>query len=97
MQVLCGDYPNHFEMSSRKRTVDKIFFPRTIHETVSKLFFPVSFKSIEKIFINFRGVQWNSPKNAAKPGANWTPQPMAATTGVGYRPMVSITIINRIN
>lgn len=35
-----------------------------------------------------RGVQWNSPKNAAKP-ASWTPQPMAATTGAGYRPMVS--------
>ncbi|XP_030374979.1 phosphatidylinositol-binding clathrin assembly protein LAP isoform X12 [Scaptodrosophila lebanonensis] len=32
-------------------------------------------------------VQWNSPKNTAKPGANWTPQPMAATTGAGYRPM----------
>ncbi|XP_067013305.2 phosphatidylinositol-binding clathrin assembly protein LAP isoform X4 [Anabrus simplex] len=35
-----------------------------------------------------KGVQWNSPKNAAKPGATgWTPQPMAATTGAGYRPM----------
>ncbi|KAK7872525.1 hypothetical protein R5R35_013764 [Gryllus longicercus] len=35
-----------------------------------------------------KGVQWNSPKNAAKPGAaGWTPQPMAATTGAGYRPM----------
>ncbi|XP_017847507.1 phosphatidylinositol-binding clathrin assembly protein LAP isoform X9 [Drosophila busckii] len=32
-------------------------------------------------------VQWNSPKNTAKPGASWTPQPMAATTGIGYRPM----------
>ncbi|XP_054088877.1 phosphatidylinositol-binding clathrin assembly protein LAP isoform X19 [Zeugodacus cucurbitae] len=32
-------------------------------------------------------VQWNSPKNTAKPGTNWTPQPMAATTGAGYRPM----------
>lgn len=33
---------------------------------------------------------WNSPKNTAKPGsAGWTPQPMAATTGAGYRPMVS--------
>ncbi|XP_077294751.1 phosphatidylinositol-binding clathrin assembly protein lap isoform X11 [Arctopsyche grandis] len=35
-----------------------------------------------------KGVQWNSPKNAAKPGAvGWSPQPMAATTGAGYRPM----------
>ncbi|GAB0098532.1 phosphatidylinositol-binding clathrin assembly protein LAP [Sergentomyia squamirostris] len=34
------------------------------------------------------GMQWNSPKNTAKPGTtNWTPQPMAATTGAGYRPM----------
>ncbi|XP_037812391.1 phosphatidylinositol-binding clathrin assembly protein LAP-like isoform X15 [Lucilia sericata] len=37
-------------------------------------------------------VQWNSPKNTAKPGANWTPQPMAATTGAGYRPMVSVFV-----
>lgn len=37
-------------------------------------------------------MQWNSPKNAAKTGGSaggWTPQPMAATTGAGYRPMVS--------
>ncbi|XP_037027506.1 phosphatidylinositol-binding clathrin assembly protein LAP isoform X24 [Bradysia coprophila] len=35
-----------------------------------------------------KGVNWNSPKNAAKPGsAGWTPQPMAATTGAGYKPM----------
>ncbi|PSN51551.1 hypothetical protein C0J52_09512 [Blattella germanica] len=35
-----------------------------------------------------KGVQWNSPKNVAKPGGTgWTPQPMAATTGAGYRPM----------
>ncbi|CAB3372099.1 Hypothetical predicted protein [Cloeon dipterum] len=34
-----------------------------------------------------KGVQWNSPKNTAKPGTNWTPQPMAATTGANYRPM----------
>jgi len=39
-------------------------------------------------------VQWNSPKNTAKPGANWTPQPMAATTGAGYRPMVSFAYSN---
>lgn len=39
-----------------------------------------------------RPVQWNSPKNTAKPGANWTPQPMAATTGAGYRPMVSVFV-----
>ncbi|EEB17878.1 Phosphatidylinositol-binding clathrin assembly protein LAP, putative [Pediculus humanus corporis] len=37
-----------------------------------------------------KGVQWNSPKNTAKPGgASWSPQPMAATTGANYRPMVS--------
>ncbi|CAH0389306.1 unnamed protein product [Bemisia tabaci] len=38
-----------------------------------------------------KGVQWNSPKNNVKsggtPAANWTPQPMAATTGANYRPM----------
>lgn len=35
-------------------------------------------------------MQWNSPKNTAKAGqAGWTPQPMAATTGAGYRPMVN--------
>ncbi|CAG9793552.1 unnamed protein product [Diatraea saccharalis] len=32
-------------------------------------------------------MQWNSPKNQSKPGATWTPQPMHATTGAGYRPM----------
>ncbi|XP_023316432.1 phosphatidylinositol-binding clathrin assembly protein LAP isoform X15 [Trichogramma pretiosum] len=37
-----------------------------------------------------KGMQWNSPKNTAKaggPAGGWTPQPMAATTGAGYRPM----------
>jgi len=38
--------------------------------------------------VTVKGVQWNSPKNVAKPGGTgWTPQPMAATTGAGYRPM----------
>ncbi|XP_037962529.2 phosphatidylinositol-binding clathrin assembly protein LAP isoform X2 [Plutella xylostella] len=32
-------------------------------------------------------MQWNSPKNGNKGGATWSPQPMQATTGVGYRPM----------
>ncbi|XP_030768151.1 phosphatidylinositol-binding clathrin assembly protein LAP isoform X2 [Sitophilus oryzae] len=32
-----------------------------------------------------KGVQWNSPKGSSKP--NWTPQPMSATTGAGYKPM----------
>ncbi|GLV35029.1 like-AP180 [Carabus blaptoides fortunei] len=46
----------------------------------------------ENLSINSRpapvkGVQWNSPKNGAKPSSGWTPQPMAATTGAGYRPM----------
>ncbi|KAJ8925125.1 hypothetical protein NQ315_001307 [Exocentrus adspersus] len=34
-----------------------------------------------------KGVQWNSPKNGSKQGANWTPQPISATTGAGYKPM----------
>ncbi|XP_066904106.1 phosphatidylinositol-binding clathrin assembly protein unc-11 [Halyomorpha halys] len=37
-----------------------------------------------------KGMQWNSPKNAAKPGTGWTPQPMAATTGANYRPMYKL-------
>lgn len=38
--------------------------------------------------VTVKGVQWNSPKNVAKPGGTgWSPQPMAATTGAGYRPM----------
>ncbi|XP_073827798.1 phosphatidylinositol-binding clathrin assembly protein lap isoform X32 [Musca autumnalis] len=40
-------------------------------------------------------VQWNSPKNTAKPGANWTPQPMAATTGAGYRPMQGMPVMGQ--
>jgi len=31
-------------------------------------------------------IQWNSPKNGSKV-SNWTPQPMSATTGAGYKPM----------
>lgn len=46
---------------------------------------------------DFRGVQWNSPKNGAKTGSSWTPQPMAATTGAGYRPMVCNFCINFLN
>ncbi|XP_034944597.1 phosphatidylinositol-binding clathrin assembly protein LAP isoform X5 [Chelonus insularis] len=38
-----------------------------------------------------KNIQWNSPKNLSRPNMSgstgWTPQPMAATTGVGYRPM----------
>ncbi|KAL3284340.1 hypothetical protein HHI36_018504 [Cryptolaemus montrouzieri] len=34
-----------------------------------------------------KGVQWNSPKSNSKAGTNWTPQPMSATTGAGYKPM----------
>ncbi|XP_019870190.1 phosphatidylinositol-binding clathrin assembly protein LAP isoform X2 [Aethina tumida] len=45
----------------------------------------------ENLTINNRtapkGVQWNSPKNGSKQGNNWTPQPMSATTGAGYKPM----------
>jgi hypothetical protein len=45
----------------------------------------------ENLTINSRtapikGVQWNSPKNGSKTN-NWTPQPMSATTGAGYKPM----------
>lgn len=54
-------------------------------------------KYCQCIFINLfhfscRGVQWNSPKNQAKVGGptGWSPQPMAATTGANYRPMVSL-------
>ncbi|CRK98949.1 CLUMA_CG011982, isoform B, partial [Clunio marinus] len=35
---------------------------------------------------SMKGVQWNSPKNQAKP-QNWSPQPMVTTTGANYRPM----------
>ncbi|KAL0275822.1 UNVERIFIED_CONTAM: hypothetical protein PYX00_003557 [Menopon gallinae] len=42
-----------------------------------------------------KGVQWNSPKNSAKQGSTgWSPQPMAATTGAGYRPMVRSPPLN---
>ncbi|XP_055922865.1 phosphatidylinositol-binding clathrin assembly protein LAP isoform X9 [Eupeodes corollae] len=52
---------------------------------------------VDNLNINKSGstkpVQWNSPKNTAKPGANWTPQPMAATTGAGYRPMQGMPVM----
>lgn len=35
-----------------------------------------------------KNVQWNSPKNTAKPGsAGWSPQPQPATNQTGYKPM----------
>ncbi|XP_053683007.1 phosphatidylinositol-binding clathrin assembly protein LAP isoform X3 [Sabethes cyaneus] len=35
-----------------------------------------------------KNVQWNSPKNTAKPGsAGWSPQPQPATNQMGYKPM----------
>ncbi|XP_063919826.1 phosphatidylinositol-binding clathrin assembly protein LAP-like [Zophobas morio] len=43
----------------------------------------------ENLTINSRTApmkQWNSPKNGSKAN-NWTPQPMSATTGAGYKPM----------
>ncbi|XP_053615309.1 phosphatidylinositol-binding clathrin assembly protein LAP isoform X7 [Plodia interpunctella] len=43
--------------------------------------------SINKTATAQKPMQWNSPKNASKPGATWSPQPMQATTGAGYRPM----------
>lgn len=41
--------------------------------------------SINKTATAQKPMQWSSPKNA-KPAA-WSPQPMQATTGAGYRPM----------
>lgn len=41
-----------------------------------------------------RPMQWSSPKNASKPGNTWSPQPMQATTGAGYRPMVRTDYID---
>ncbi|GBP67768.1 hypothetical protein EVAR_22169_1 [Eumeta japonica] len=44
--------------------------------------------SINKTATAQKPMQWSSPKGASKPGAGaWSPQPMQATTGVGYRPM----------
>ncbi|XP_050681570.1 phosphatidylinositol-binding clathrin assembly protein LAP isoform X7 [Leptidea sinapis] len=42
--------------------------------------------SINKTATAQKPMQWSSPKNG-KPSAGWTPQPMQATTGAGYRPM----------
>ncbi|VVC99586.1 unnamed protein product [Leptidea sinapis] len=44
--------------------------------------------SINKTATAQKPMQWSSPKNG-KPSAGWTPQPMQATTGAGYRPMTS--------
>ncbi|XP_013166066.1 PREDICTED: phosphatidylinositol-binding clathrin assembly protein LAP isoform X7 [Papilio xuthus] len=41
--------------------------------------------TINKTATAQKPMQWSSPKNASKPG--WSPQPMQATTGAGYRPM----------
>ncbi|XP_013147595.1 PREDICTED: phosphatidylinositol-binding clathrin assembly protein LAP isoform X3 [Papilio polytes] len=41
--------------------------------------------TINKTATAQKPMQWSSPKNATKPG--WSPQPMQATTGAGYRPM----------
>ncbi|XP_028164118.1 phosphatidylinositol-binding clathrin assembly protein LAP-like [Ostrinia furnacalis] len=43
--------------------------------------------SINKTATAQKPMQWSSPKNASKPGNTWSPQPMQATTGAGYRPM----------
>lgn len=47
------------------------------------------------MILSQRGMQWSSPnKSQQKPGGqSWSPQPMAATTGANYRPMVSNAII----
>lgn len=44
-------------------------------------------------------MQWSSPnKSQQKPGGqSWSPQPMAATTGANYRPMVSNAILYLID
>ncbi|KRT86356.1 hypothetical protein AMK59_2013 [Oryctes borbonicus] len=53
----------------------------------------------ENLSINNRpavkSVQWNSPKNGSKVGNNWTPQPISATTGAGYKPMNQSMISNQ--
>ncbi|XP_046972009.1 phosphatidylinositol-binding clathrin assembly protein LAP isoform X7 [Vanessa cardui] len=43
--------------------------------------------TINKTATAQKPMQWSSPKNASKPGAAWSPQPIQATTGAGYRPM----------
>ncbi|KAL0868690.1 hypothetical protein ABMA27_008138 [Loxostege sticticalis] len=43
--------------------------------------------TINKTATAQKPMQWSSPKNASKPGNTWSPQPMQATTGAGYRPM----------
>ncbi|KAK9743515.1 GAF domain [Popillia japonica] len=54
----------------------------------------------ENLSINNRppvkSVQWNSPKNGSKVGNSWTPQPMAATTGAGYKPMNQSMMSNQL-
>ncbi|XP_050354729.1 phosphatidylinositol-binding clathrin assembly protein LAP isoform X6 [Nymphalis io] len=42
-------------------------------------------------------MQWSSPKNASKPGAAWSPQPIQATTGAGYRPMQQPAMVMGMN
>ncbi|CAH2054908.1 unnamed protein product, partial [Iphiclides podalirius] len=41
--------------------------------------------TINKTATAQKPMQWSSPKNQSKPA--WSPQPMQATTGAGYRPM----------
>jgi hypothetical protein len=60
-----------------------------VHQTPSDVAPLPRKEHLFSVLFFYRGVQWNSPKNVAKPGGTgWTPQPMAATTGAGYRPMV---------
>ncbi|XP_023934531.1 phosphatidylinositol-binding clathrin assembly protein LAP isoform X6 [Bicyclus anynana] len=53
--------------------------------------------TINKTAAAQKPMQWSSPKNASKPGAAWSPQPMQATTGAGYRPMQQPTMVMGMN
>ncbi|XKL62046.1 hypothetical protein PGB90_001879 [Kerria lacca] len=44
--------------------------------------------TINKTSNQTKPIQWNSPAKGGSCQSTWTPQPMAATTGVNYRPMV---------
>ncbi|XP_065212448.1 phosphatidylinositol-binding clathrin assembly protein LAP isoform X3 [Planococcus citri] len=44
--------------------------------------------TINKANTQTKPIQWNSPAKGGNNPSSWTPQPMAATTGVNYRPMV---------
>ncbi|XP_026497389.1 phosphatidylinositol-binding clathrin assembly protein LAP isoform X5 [Vanessa tameamea] len=53
--------------------------------------------TINKTATAQKPMQWSSPKNASKPGAAWSPQPIQATTGAGYRPMQQPAMVMGMN